>query len=105
MSNESEEYSNLHELRRLCQVFMNFIQGTNRGRPILLPPYVEDYVVSGAVARGIDAFVASLDLDELGVGRFGATTTGHPGFNPSAVLATRETKRTDRDVQEDWRIA
>jgi hypothetical protein len=52
---------------------MSFIAGTNRGQVSLLPPGVEDYVAPQALVRVVDAFVASLDLGELGFGRTGVT--------------------------------
>ena len=55
---------------------MGFIEGTDRGQVSLLPACVDDYVAPDALVRVVDAFVASLDLAELGVGRTVAAATG-----------------------------
>lgn len=48
---------------------MSYILGSERGQVSLLPPCVEDYVAPEAMVRIVDAFVASLNLGELGFGR------------------------------------
>ena len=55
---------------------MGFIEGTNRGQVSLLPACVDYYVAPDALVRVVDAFVASLDLAELGFGRAVAAATG-----------------------------
>lgn len=65
---------------------MSFIEGTARDQGSLLPPCVEDYVAPDALVRVVDAFVASLDLLELGFGRAVAAGTGRPGFHPGDML-------------------
>lgn len=65
---------------------MSFIEGTSRSQVSLLPPCIEDYVASDALVRVVDAFVANLDLGELGFGRTVAATTGRPGFDPGDML-------------------
>lgn len=52
----------------------------------MLPPCIDDYVAPDALVRVVDAFVASLNLAELGFSRVIATTTGRPGFQPGDML-------------------
>jgi len=65
---------------------VSFIEGSARQEVSLLPPCVDDYVVSHALVRVVDAFVASLNLAELGFGRAVAAATGGPGFHPGDML-------------------
>ena len=65
---------------------MSFIEGVDRGQVSLLPACVDDYVASNSLVRVVDAFVASLDLGELGFERTVAAPTGRPGFRPSDML-------------------
>jgi transposase/IS5 family transposase len=65
---------------------MAFIEGIDRAQPSLLPPAIDDYVATGALVRIVDAFVASLDLGDLGFGRTVAASTGRPGFDPGDML-------------------
>lgn len=48
---------------------MSFIDGDSRDQISLLPACVDDYVATDALVRVADAFVASLDLSELGFNR------------------------------------
>ena len=65
---------------------MSFIEGPARGQASLLPPRVDDYVEPDALVRVVDAFVASLNLAELGFCRAVAAATGRPGFHPADML-------------------
>jgi transposase/IS5 family transposase len=65
---------------------MAFIEGIDRAQPSLLPPAIDDYVATDALVRIVDAFVASLDLGDLGFGRTVAASTGRPGFDPGDML-------------------
>lgn len=65
---------------------MSYIEGTDRAQVSLLPACVDDYVASDSLVRVVDAFVASLNLTELGFGRTVAAATGRPGFNPGDML-------------------
>ncbi len=57
---------------------MSFIEGSARDQISVLPPCVDDYVASDALVRVVDAYVASLNLAELGFGRAVAAATGRP---------------------------
>ncbi len=65
---------------------MTFIEGTGRDQVSLLPPCIDDYVGSDALVRVVDAFVAGLDLTQLGFGRTVAAATGRPGYHPGDML-------------------
>ena len=65
---------------------MSFIDGDSRDQVSLLPPSVDDYVGPEALVRVVDAFVASLDLIELGFNRVIAAATGRPGYQPGDML-------------------
>jgi transposase len=65
---------------------MGFIEGTDREQAALLPPCVDDYVASDALVRVVDAFVANLDLVDLGFGRAVSAATGRPGYHPADML-------------------
>ena len=65
---------------------MSFIEGSARDQVSLLPPCVDDDVVAGSLVRVVDAFVASLNLTELGFHRTVAAATGRPGYHPGDML-------------------
>jgi transposase len=65
---------------------MGFIEGVDRTQASLLPPSVDDYVALDALVRVVDAFVASLDLAELGFSRVVPAPTGRPGYEPGDML-------------------
>jgi len=48
---------------------MDYIRGTARNRVILFPDSVQDYITEDNPVRFIDAFVSSLNLNELGFAR------------------------------------
>ena len=48
---------------------MSFIDGDSRDQISLLPACIGDYVAADSLVRVVDAFVASLDLAELGFNR------------------------------------
>jgi hypothetical protein len=57
---------------------MSFIEGVDRGQVALLPPCIDDYVAPDTLVRVVDAFVASLDLAELGFARAVCAATAGP---------------------------
>jgi transposase len=63
-----------------------FIAGADRDQPMLLPALVDDYIAPDAAVRVIDAFVASLDMHQLGFGRPRPALTGRPGYDPRGLL-------------------
>jgi transposase len=65
---------------------MDYIRGLTRNQVILFPETVEDYITEDNPVRFIDAFVASLDLSELGFGRAQPAETGRPAYDPADLL-------------------
>lgn len=65
---------------------MRYIEGVNRKRKISFPEYIDDYITENNQVRVIDAFVDSLNLDELGFKKAEEINTGRPGYNPADML-------------------
>src|SRR5712692_9182174 len=65
---------------------MDYIRGVTRNQVILFPETVEDYITEDNPVRFIDAFVASLDLRELGFRRGQPAETGRPAYDPGDLL-------------------
>lgn len=65
---------------------MRYIEGVNRKRRISFPEYIDDYITENNQVRVIDAFVDSLNLDELGFKKAEEIKTGRPGYNPADML-------------------
>jgi transposase len=62
------------------------MQGVDRGQEHLLPPSVEEYVAANAPVRFIDAFVAGLEMAQLGFARDRPAETGRPGYDPRDLV-------------------
>src|ERR1700687_4673054 len=65
---------------------MDYIRGASRNQVILFPETVEDYITEDNSVRFIDAFVASLDLGQLGFKRAQPAETGRPAYDPADLL-------------------
>ncbi len=65
---------------------MDYIRGVTRNQVVLFPETVEDYITEDNPVRFIDAFVASLDLRELGFRRAQPAETGRPAYDPGDLL-------------------
>jgi transposase len=65
---------------------MDYIRGLSRDQVVLFPESVEDYITEDNPVRFIDAFVASLDLAELGFARAQPAETGRPAYDPGDLL-------------------
>jgi transposase len=65
---------------------MDYIRGTNRHQVMLFPESVEEYITEDNAVRFIDAFVASLDLGQLGFMRAQPAETGRPAYDPGDLL-------------------
>lgn len=65
---------------------MGFIEGVDRRQEALLPSCVDDYIAPDALVRVVDAFVANLDLADLGFDRAVSAATGRPGYHPADML-------------------
>jgi transposase len=65
---------------------MSFIEGVGRDQHTLFPEVLDDYIPSDHHVRFIDAYVAGLDLADLGFERATAAETGRPGYDPGDLL-------------------
>src|ERR1700675_2087280 len=62
-----------------------FIEETDRTQLTLLPESLDDYIGESNPVRAIEAFVAHLDLADLGF-EVVPEATGRPGYHPSVLL-------------------
>ena len=65
---------------------MEFISGEGRHQTIMLPDRVDDYIDENNAARVIDAYISSLNLDELKFAKAGPNKTGRPMYDPKDIL-------------------
>ena len=65
---------------------MDYIRGVSRDQVMLFPDCVEEYITADNAVRFIDAFVASLDLGQLGFTRAQPAETGRPAYDPGDLL-------------------
>jgi len=65
---------------------MKYITGEDRGQKTFLPDCIEDYVGEDSPVRVIDAFVNSLDMEELGFKRANVNDTGRPPYDPRDLI-------------------
>lgn len=65
---------------------MAYIQGEGRSQGSLFPVVLDDLVPADHMCRVLDAFVARLELSELGFERAQAAETGRPGYDPRDLL-------------------
>jgi transposase len=63
-----------------------YIEGTDRCQPMLLPAAVDDYISPASPVRAIDAFVDSLDLLVLGFKTRGDFSEGRSSYHPGTLL-------------------
>lgn len=65
----------------------HYKKGIDRQQAFLLPPRLDEYVAEDNPVRAIDAYVDSLDLEELGFkNTAGELTPGQPAFPPARLL-------------------
>ena len=65
---------------------MSYVQGLSRDETMLLPASVDDYVSDENPVRALDAFVDSLDLQEIGFELRDEEVVGRPGYHPATLL-------------------
>lgn len=63
-----------------------YIEGTDRYQPMLLPAAVDDYISPASPVRAIDAFVDSLDLPALGFKTRDDFSEGRSSYHPGSLL-------------------
>jgi transposase len=94
-----------------------FITGADRSQTTLFPPCVDDWIAEDNPVRAVDAFVAVLDLRELGFAGVEPAATGRPAYHPSVLLklyiygylnrvqsSRRLEREADRNVELMWLI-
>ena len=65
---------------------MGYIVGVDRQQEVLFPETLDEYVSEDNPVRFIDAFVAKLDMAELGFGRAIPAEEGRPSYDPRDLL-------------------
>ena len=63
-----------------------FVEGEDRTQVTLLPECLDDYIAEDNPVRAIDAFVAELDLKQLGFAGADPAATGRPAYHPAVLL-------------------
>ena len=94
-----------------------FITSADRSQTTLFPPCVDDWIAEDNPVRAVDAFVAVLDLGELGFAGVEPAATGRPAYHPSVLLklyiygylnrvqsSRRLEREADRNVELMWLI-
>ena len=65
---------------------MHLIEGENRNQLSLFPQTLEDYVPKNNIARLIEEFVYTLNLQKLGFKKTVPALTGRPAYDPKILL-------------------
>jgi transposase len=63
-----------------------FVAEADRGQWTLLPECLDDFIDESNPVRVVDAFVAAVDLAELGFDGVEPAATGRPAYHPSTLL-------------------
>jgi transposase len=66
---------------------MGHIHGLDRQQRVLFPDSLDDYIDAANPVRFLDAFVDSLDLNELGFRHAIPDQIGRPSYHPGDLLA------------------
>jgi transposase len=61
-------------------------RGINRDQTVLFPEVVDDYIGNENPVRFIDAYVDSLDVEQLGFAHAKTAETGRPPYHPGDLL-------------------
>ena len=86
---------------------MSYIQSMDRKQVMMCT--MDSFVDQESIARVIDVFVESLDLDGLGFDRTGAAEEGRPSYPPKSLLklyiyGNRKSIRSSRKLEEACRV-
>ena len=65
---------------------MGYIEKAKRNEALLFPEYLDDYVESDCPVLLFDAFVDSLNLEQLGFAKAVSETMGRPSYDPRDLL-------------------
>lgn len=89
---------------------MGYVGGQSRGQGALFPVVLDDLVPEHHPVRVIDAFVAGLDLGQLGFAKAQPAATGRPPYDPADLLRlylygylnqVRASRRLERECQRN----
>jgi len=89
---------------------MGYVQGQSRDQGSLFPVSLDELIGPEHVCRVIAAFVARLDLKELGFARAHSKATGRPPYDPADLLMlylygylnrVRSSRRLERECQRN----
>ena len=92
---------------------MGYKAGVDREQQILFPETLDEYVSPDNPVRFIDAFVAKLDMAELGFERAVPAREGAPGYDPRDLLKlfiygylnkTRSSRRLERETHRNLEV-
>lgn len=92
---------------------MGYKAGADREQQILFPETLDEYVSPDNPVRFIDAFVAKLDMTELGFERAVPAREGSPGYDPRDLLKlfiygylnkTRSSRRLERETHRNLEV-
>lgn len=92
---------------------MGYKAGADREQQILFPETLDEYVSPENPVRFIDAFVAKLDMAELGFERAVPAREGAPGYDPRDLLKlfiygylnkTRSSRRLERETHRNLEV-
>jgi transposase len=90
-----------------------FVEGEDRRQTTLLPQCVDDYVSEDNQVRVVDAFVARIDLAELGFEGVMPERTDRPGYHPATLLKIyiygylnriQSSRRLEREAQRNLEL-
>lgn len=89
---------------------MSYIQGQSRTQRSLFPEAIDELIEENSPVRVIDAFVSSLDLQDLQFERSLPASTGRPGYDPADLLKlyvygylneVRTSRRLEREARRN----
>jgi transposase len=92
---------------------MGYKAGADREQQILFPETLDEYVSPDNPVRFIDAFVAKLDMAQLGFERSVPAREGAPGYDPRDLLKlfiygylnkTRSSRRLERETHRNLEV-
>ena len=87
-----------------------FVEGQDRQQVTLLPECLDDFIGEDNPVRVVDAFVAELNLGELGFERTVPAATGRPAYDPAVLLKVyiygyinrvQSSRRLERECQRN----
>ena len=73
----------------ISEVLYEIYYWSKREQIMLLPDCIDDLIGHDNPVRVIDAFIDSLDIDELGFQRSTPNITGRPSYDPIKTLCIR----------------